>query len=221
LLALPQRNVKRMLADSSIAHAGYLLVAIAAATSVAAPEAGGDALLFGAFTVTGLTRTAGGESLLYYLAAYTVTAVGAFGVAAAIERKDESPMAWDLDRFSGLARRRPVLAAFMATFLVSLAGIPPTAGFMGKLLVFRAAIEAQQYALAIVGVITSAIGAYYYLRVVVHMYFHAPEPELGVPEARSATLDGSLGVAFVLVFALGLGPDRVLELARLGANLLF
>ncbi|HEY3449678.1 MAG TPA: NADH-quinone oxidoreductase subunit N [Myxococcales bacterium] len=201
LLALPQRNVKRMLAYSSIAHAGYLLTGVVAAT--------------------GRTRTEAAEALLFYLLAYTVTAIGAFGVAGALEKKDaDGATAWDLDRFSGLARRRPILAACMAAFLVSLAGVPPTAGFMGKLLVFKAAIDAGQVALAIVGVVTSAVGAYYYLRVVVYMYFRPPDGEPLVEE-RSVALDWGLGLACALVFVLGIGPGQVIELARRGAQLLF
>ncbi len=201
LLALPQRNVKRMLAYSSISHAGYLLVGVAAAT--------------------GATRAESAEALLFYLLSYTVTAVGAFGVAAAIERKEgDGALTWDLDRFSGLARRRPLLAACMAAFLVSLAGVPPTAGFMGKLLVFKAALDAGQVALAIVGVVTSALGAYYYLRVVVYMYFRPPDTE-PLAEERSAALDWGLGLACALVFMLGVGPGQVIELARRGAQLLF
>ncbi|MGC4115171.1 MAG: NADH-quinone oxidoreductase subunit N [Myxococcales bacterium] len=201
LLALPQRNVKRMLAYSSIAHAGYLLTGVMAAT--------------------GRTRSESAEALLFYLLSYTVTAVGAFGVAGAIEKKDGEPSAtWDLDRFSGLARRRPVMAACMAVFLVSLAGVPPTAGFMGKLLVFKAAVDSGQIALAVLGVVTSAIGAYYYLRVVVYMYFRPPDAE-PLTEERSPALDWGLGLACALVFVLGIGPGQVIELARRGAQLLF
>ncbi len=202
LLALPQRSVKRMLAYSSIAHAGYLLLGLAAAGR------------------TGM-KSVGGESLLFYLAAYTLSAIGAFGVSAVMEREDaDSPNAWDLDRFAGLARRRPMLAASMAVFLLSLAGIPPTVGFMGKLLVFRAAIDAGDVALAIFGVVTAAIGAYNYLRVIVFMYFRPSEPST-VEEPRMHALEWALGVACLLVFALGLGPDTLAELARRSAKLLF
>jgi NADH-quinone oxidoreductase subunit N len=201
LIALTQHNVKRMLAYSSIAHAGYVLVGLSSAEGVA--------------------RAAGGEAVLFYLAAYTVTAVGAFGVAAAIEAKDgDGARAWDLSRFAGLSRRRPVLAAFMATFLISLAGIPPTAGFMGKLLIFRAAVESGQVPLAIVGVVTSAIGAYYYLRVVVYMYFRPAEPGAAL-EPHAPALDWALGIACVLVFALGIAPGAVAEIARRGTMWMF
>ena len=140
LLALPQRSVKRMLAYSSIAHAGYLLVGVVSAAVAGARE---KAL----------------AGLLFYLAAYAATAIGAFAVVGALERRarldDEPADAWDLERFAGLARRRPALAFAMAVFLLSLAGIPPTAGFVGKLYLFQAAVGAQLYGLAILGVLTS------------------------------------------------------------------
>jgi NADH-quinone oxidoreductase subunit N len=202
LVALPQRNVKRMLAYSSIAHAGYALVGLAAASVAGA-------------------RVAGGQGLLFYLAAYTVTALGAFGIAAVVERRDpDAANAWDLERFAGLAKRRPMMALLMAAFMLSLAGIPPTAGFMGKVLVFRAALDAGQIALAVIGVVTSAIGAFYYLRVVVYMYFREPEPTV-MAEERMPALEWGLAVACVLVFVLGIGPGRFMEWARLGAERLF
>jgi NADH-quinone oxidoreductase subunit N len=198
LLALPQRSVKRMLAYSSIAHAGYLLVGV-----VAAGAAGARALAT--------------SSLLFYLASYTATVIGAFAVVGALERRDpsggdEPADAWDLARFSGLARRRPGLAFAMALFLLSLAGIPPTAGFFAKLYVFQAAVGAQQYALAIAGVLTSALGAYYYLRVVVHMYFRPPE---GEEETLAAPgLSVGLVAAAVAVVVLGVVADPFASLAR-------
>src|SRR2546426_6906097 len=124
LLAIPQRSVKRMLAYSAIAHAGYLLVAVASMAS-ASPRA--DAT----------------QGLLFYLASYAATVIGAFGVVAIIERRLAlSGSGDDLSSWSGLSDRHPGLAAAMSLFMVSLAGVPPTAGFMAKLTVFRAAIEA-------------------------------------------------------------------------------
>src|SRR5512138_1655456 len=134
LLALPQRSVKRMLAYSSIAHAGYLLVGVLAAAAAGARE---KAL----------------SGILFYLASYTASAIGAFAVIGVIERRargDHEPVeAWDLDRFAGLAKRRPALAFVMTLFLHSMAGVPPTAGFIGKLYVFQAAVGAELYGLAI------------------------------------------------------------------------
>ncbi len=198
LLALPQRSVKRMLAYSSVAHAGYLLVGVVA---TAPPEARPLAL----------------SSILFYLAAYAATVVGAFAVVGALERRgahpgDEPADAWDLARFGGLARRRPALAFAMAVFLASLAGVPPTAGFMAKLLVFQAAVGAERYGLAVVGVLTSTLGAYYYLRVVVYMYMRPPEgAEEGIV---SPAVSLAVAAAAVAVVALGVGPEPVAALAR-------
>jgi NADH-quinone oxidoreductase subunit N len=203
LLALPQRSVKRMLAYSSVAHAGYLLVGVVAAGAAGARE---DAL----------------TGLLFYLAAYTVTVVGAFAVVGALERRepaadDEPEDAWDLARFAGLGRRRPALAFAMTVFLLSLAGVPPTAGFIAKLLVFKAAVGAQAVPLAIAGVATSALGVYYYLRVVVWMYMRPAE---GVEETlASPALSLGLGAAAIAVVVLGIGPERVAMLARAAAGL--
>jgi len=200
LLALPQRSVKRLLAYSSIAHAGYLLVGVVSAGAAVARE---QAL----------------SSILFYLASYTVTVIGAFAVVGALERRgapgDEPADQWDLSRLAGLASRRPALAFAMTVFMLSLAGIPPTAGFVGKLLVFKAAISAQAYGLAVVGVLTSALGAYYYLRVVVYMYMRAPE---GVEEpGPSGGLSFALAASVVAVFALTLGAENVNLIARAAA----
>jgi NADH-quinone oxidoreductase subunit N len=192
LLALPQRSVKRMLAYSSIAHAGYLLVGIAAAAKTVAR---GEAI----------------EALLFYLVAYTLTAAGAFAVVAALERR-EGPEADDLQRYAGLSARHPLLAAAMAIFMVSLGGIPPTAGFIAKLVVFKAAVSAELYTLAIVGVLTSLAGAYYYLRVVVWMYMRPAEA--GEPEAaRSSAAALALAIGALAVVALGVLPDPLAQLA--------
>jgi NADH-quinone oxidoreductase subunit N len=203
LLALPQRSVKRMLAYSSIAHAGYLLIGVVAA-------AHGDA------------REKALAGMLFYLAAYAATAIGAFAVVGALERRargdDEPADAWDLDRFAGLAKRRPALAFAMAVFLLSLAGIPPTAGFVGKLYIFQAALGAELYALAILGVVTSALGAYYYLRVVLYMYF---QPAVGEAEPLSSTsMSVALAVAVVAVVLLGIGADPVVRLAQAAGSIL-
>jgi NADH-quinone oxidoreductase subunit N len=202
LLALPQRSVKRMLAYSSIAHAGYLLVGVVAA---ARPEAREGAL----------------SGILFYLASYTATVIGAFTVVAALEKRartpDEEPAGtWDLARFSGLARRRPGMALAMTVFLVSLAGVPPTAGFVAKLFVFQAAIAAQEYMLAVVGVLTSTLGAYYYLRVVVYMYMRPAEGEAEELEPSPA-IAIAIGVAALLVVVLGVGPEPIASLARAAA----
>ncbi len=125
---------------------------------------------------------------------------------------DEPADAWDLDRLAGLARRRPALAFAMAVFMISLAGVPPTAGFVAKLLVFQAAVGAQAVGLAVIGVLTSALGAYYYLRVVVYMYMRPPAgAEEGI---ASPALSLAVAVAAVAVLALGIGPEPIATLAR-------
>ena len=198
LAALPQRSVKRMLAYSSIAHAGYLLIGVLAAKVDAVR---GQAL----------------SGLLFYLASYTATAIGAFGVVAAIEKntrgEDEPQDAWDLSRFAGLGRRSPALAFAMAVFLLSLAGVPGTAGFMAKLYLFRAAIGAQLYGLALVGILTSILGAYYYLRVIVYMYMRPAEGDEDEAVALPSMAVALTG-AVILVAVLGLWGDPIFRLAQ-------
>jgi NADH-quinone oxidoreductase subunit N len=200
LLALPQKSVKRMLAYSSIAHAGYLLVGV-----ISAAVAGG--------------REKALAGILFYLAAYSATAIGAFAVVGAVERRGEEPSdAWDVQRFAGLASRRPALAFAMAVFLLSLAGIPPTAGFVGKLYIFQAAIGAQLYGLAVLGILTSVLGAYYYLRVVVYMYMRPAE---GEPDAlRSPSMAVALAAAVAAVVLLGLAAEPVVRLAQAATAIL-
>ncbi|HSN92307.1 MAG TPA: NADH-quinone oxidoreductase subunit N [Anaeromyxobacteraceae bacterium] len=197
LLALPQRSVKRMLAYSSIAHAGYLLVGVVSAAAAGA-------------------RPVALAGVLFYLAAYTATAIGAFAVVGALERRgrpdDEPADAWDLGRFAGLAQRRPVLAFAMTIFLLSLAGVPPTAGFVGKLYIFKAAIGSGLYGLAILGVLTSALGAYYYLRVVVYMYMRPAEGEETALSSTAMTV--ALVAAVAVVVVLGVAPDAIVRLAQ-------
>jgi NADH-quinone oxidoreductase subunit N len=197
LLAVPQRNVKRMLAYSSIAHAGYLLLGVAAAAHS--------------------PLSVSGSGVLFYLVAYTATAAGAFAVVAALERDDpDSLAAWDLDRFAGLASRRPMMAFACTVFMVSFAGIPPSAGFMAKLYVFRAALESGMTLSALIGVMTSVLGAYYYLKVVVYMYMRQPEESQQVAPS-SAPLSAALWLAAALVVWLGVSPGSLVELAKSSA----
>lgn len=152
-VAISQKNVKRLLAYSSIAHAGYILIAVASAGSES--------------VVSGIGNSATQGALVYMLA-YMFTNLGAFGVALAIEKEDGSGT--DLDDFIGLSKSRPILAAAMAVFMLSLTGIPLTAGFVGKLLVFQSAVQAGLFGLAIIGVLTSVVSAFYYVRIIVNMY---------------------------------------------------
>ncbi|MCB9450717.1 MAG: NADH-quinone oxidoreductase subunit N [Anaerolineaceae bacterium] len=149
IVAISQTNVKRMLAYSSIAHAGYIMIAVAAAGTAGVAN---DA-----------TRAA-----LLYLMAYMFTNLGAFGIAMAIEKDDGSDTG--VDNFVGLAKSQPALAAMMTVFMLSLTGIPLTGGFIGKWFVFKSALDAGLVPVAIIGVLTSVISAFYYVRIIVNMY---------------------------------------------------
>ena len=150
------------------------------------------------------------RGILFYLFSYTVMAVGAFGVVAALERREdeEKEFAWDLDQFAGLATRRPWWALAMAIFMLSLGGIPPTIGFMGKLLIFRSAIDAGLVGLSIVGVLASAAGVYYYLRVVVYMYMR-PAPEGAATPARHWGTEVALVLSTVACVLFGVVPGWI------------
>jgi NADH-quinone oxidoreductase subunit N len=191
LTALAQSNLKRMLAYSSIAHAGYLLTALVAAPRLA------------------------GEAMLFYLVAYAAVNLGAFGTIAALSRDGREPLS--LGDVAGLADRRPALAAALAVFLVSLTGIPVTAGFVGKFYLFNAAVTAGWVVLALVGVLMSVVSAYYYLRVVVAMYMREPAGEdAWSPVSPSAAF--ALAVSAALTLLLGVWPAPVLTLARIAAR---
>jgi NADH-quinone oxidoreductase subunit N len=191
LAALAQSNLKRMLAYSAVAHAGYLLTALVAAPIVA------------------------GEAMLFYLVAYAAVNLGAFGAIAALTREGREPLS--LRDVAGLAERRPALAAALAVFLVSLTGIPVTAGFVGKFYLFGAAVAAGWVELALVGVLMSVVSAYYYLRVVVAMYMREPEgQDEWSPVAPEAAV--ALAVSAALTLVLGVWPAPVLTLARLAAR---
>ncbi|MEK7682478.1 MAG: NADH-quinone oxidoreductase subunit N [Chloroflexota bacterium] len=189
IAAIAQSNIKRMLAYSSIAHAGYILMALpAASVSGVAPGALSAAL--------------------FYLFAYLFSNLGAWAVVLAVEQAENAGL--QIDDYAGLARRRPGLALAMAIFMLSLTGLPPTVGFIGKFFIFRAAIDAGQIWLALVGVITSLISAYYYLRVVVVMYMRA-----GEPETRSeAWLNATIGLTAAATFVFGILPGPILTLAE-------
>ena len=214
LLALPQRNVKRMLAYSSIAHAGYLLLGVAA---LFAPQAGtpdkhgllSAGPLLGSVD-PGPLATQVYKGLLFYLLGYTVTAVGAFGVVSALERREDETRGntWDLERFAGLAQRKPGWAVAMAAFMLSLGGVPPTVGFLGKLMLFSAAVDAGLIGLAIVGILASVAGVYYYLRVVVYMFMR-PAPADVQPPLRYWATEAALVISAVAVIALGLIPGPI------------
>ncbi|MFL5776021.1 MAG: NADH-quinone oxidoreductase subunit N [Chloroflexota bacterium] len=184
LIALTQDNVKRMLAYSSIAHTGYMLVGLAA-------YAGGQQL--------------GLEGLLFYAAAYSFMNLGGFAVIAAMQKR--AGVTSSLDTFAGLGRREPLLGALMTLFLLSLTGIPPTAGFFAKALVILAAVQAGGWVsfLAVLAVINAAIAAFYYLRVVVYMYMREATTD-AEPPRHGRLLWSGLAVATALTILLGFFP---------------
>lgn len=186
IIALVQDNIKRMLAYSSIAHAGYLMVGLAAGT-------------------------AGGYSaVLYYLLAYTLMNVGAFGVVAFYERQKGLDFT-DINNYAGLGFKRPAMGVLLSIFLFSLAGIPPFVGFVGKYQVFAAAVNADFIGLAIVGVLASAASVYYYLRPMVYLYMR--EPHKDVPLVQAGWIfKTSLIVLAILTLYFGIAPGGLSDL---------
>jgi NADH-quinone oxidoreductase subunit N len=180
-----QTNVKRMLAYSSIAHAGYIMLGIIATTNT------------------------GKAAVLFYLLAYAVTNIGALGIVALLGTAQEPHD--ELRDFAGLWNSRPALAGLMTVFLLSLGGFPPTAGFIGKWYIFSAAVERGHYWLAIIGVLTSVISVFFYLRIVVMMYM-TEGPEMVRPRVPATAMAG-LALATFAVIYLGVLPTRVLALA--------
>ncbi|GAB4156751.1 MAG: NADH-quinone oxidoreductase subunit N [Candidatus Promineifilaceae bacterium] len=180
VVALAQPNIKRMLAYSSIAHAGYILIGVAA--GVSSPD--------------------GVSAALFYMLAYLFTNLGAFAVVIAVERQHNTGTL--LDDFKGLARRAPLLSLAMAYFMLSLTGVPPTGGFSGKFYIFRAAIEADLVWLAVVGVVTSIISGYFYLRVVYLMFMHEGAGEISAKPVLNVAV--ALTVLGTLLLGLLPGP---------------
>jgi len=191
LAALVQTNVKRMLAYSSIAHAGYILVAFAATTVV------------------------GVAAVLFYLAAYALMKVGAFLVLAHLGQTGEKRL--EIQDYAGLGQKQPVLAACFSLFLLSLLGLPATGGFLGKFFAFQAALDSRIVWLVVIAAINSVVGAYYYLRVIVAMYFWEPSKEY-TPTKVAPALVVALIVAAAGTIYLGLFPARVLLLAKSAAD---
>jgi NADH-quinone oxidoreductase subunit N len=187
VVAIAQSNLKRMLAYSSIAHAGYMLVGLVAGGAV------------------------GTSAVLFYLLTYAFTTAGAFGVITLCERVRAEAV--EVGDYAGLARRHPLLAATLGLFLLSLIGIPPLAGFVGKFYVFGAAVRAGYVWLAVIGVLNSAVAAYYYLRVIVYMYMREPE---GVATAFAPSFAGSLALVIALlgIVLLGVVPAPFADLAQ-------
>ncbi len=193
IAALAQKDIKRMLAYSSVAHAGYILVGVAPGTK------------------------AGMQAVLFYLMAYAFMNIGAFAVVTALERR--SDIGSTITDYAGLGKRNPLLALAMLLFMVSLTGIPPFVGFWGKLYVFGAAVQANMSWLAVVGVINSAISAFYYLGIVVQMYMRVPnvsdEDDIeAIPVNLSAPVVITLAIAAIITIILGVWPTPLVNLTN-------
>jgi NADH-quinone oxidoreductase subunit N len=192
--AVVQTNVKRMLAYSSIAHGGYLLIALVSANDI------------------------GKAAVLFYLLTYAVTNLGAFGIVSVLEDGDR-PLD-SVDDYAGLWTARPALAGLMTIFLLSLGGLPPLGGFIGKWYVFSAAVAAGYNWLAVIGVVSSVISVFFYLRLIVKMYM-TPGPD--APRARPvpALAGAALALSAAIVIYLGILPSRVLDLAARSISTIF
>ncbi|WP_029391705.1 NADH-quinone oxidoreductase subunit NuoN [Streptomyces xiaopingdaonensis] len=187
IVAITQTDIKRLLAYSSIAHAGFLLAGVVALSEE------------------------GVSSVLFYLGAYSFVTLGAFAVVTLV--RDAGGEATHLSKWAGLGRRSPLLAAVFALFLLAFAGIPLTSGFSGKFAVFKAAAESGAGALVVVGVASSAIAAFFYLRVIVLMFFSEPKadgPSVAVPSALTST---AIAVGVAVTVVLGVAPQYFLDLA--------
>ena len=197
LIAIRQDNIKRLLAYSTIAHAGYLMVGVAAI----------------ARTVDG--GSSGPSGVLFYIGGYAATNLAAFAVVIAISERIGSDA---IDDFAGMARRSPYLAGVLAFSMVSLIGLPPTVGFVTKFYIFGSAVETNLEWLAIVGVLNSVVSAYYYLRVVKVMYLSPPLSE--EPIGPGAPLRLAILAAFAGVAFFGIYPTPLLKLATAAAAVL-
>jgi NADH-quinone oxidoreductase subunit N len=193
IAALVQDNVKRLLAYSSIAHAGYLLVAFASLPANGIPAA------------------------MFYTASYAAMNVGAFAVVGHFASTGERYVT--IEDYAGLGKRSPLLASVLTVFLLSLIGIPITGGFFAKFYVFSAAMQSNLIGLTIVGVINSAVAAYYYLRIIVFMYMREPRQEVPVTPVPMG-LGFALGLSLAITIYLGVQPTRVLDYAQKSVELL-
>ncbi len=195
IVAVTQTDVKRLLAYSSIAHAGFIMTGVIAAS------------------------TAGLSASLFYLAVYGFTTIGAFAVVTLV--RDATGEAVHLSRWAGLGRRSPLVAGIFAFFLLAFAGIPLTSGFTGKFAVFRAAIAGGATPLVIVGVLSSAVAAFFYVRVIVLMFFSEPAIDGPVVVVPSALTASAVGVGALATLVFGVVPEPLLSLANNAATQLF
>lgn len=194
IVALAQQSIKRMLAYSSIAHAGYAFVALVA------------------------HNVLGATSILYYLTAYALMSLGAFTVLMVVARREDYRYAFD--DYAGLGSTNPLLAAVMSLFMLALAGFPPTAGFAGKFYIFSAAVQSGHYVLALIGVLTSVISVVYYIRVIMLMYMHEPRAG-GQIASVSPTSLAVLGIAAFGILYMGVFPGGIMRLAERSVQMLF
>jgi NADH-quinone oxidoreductase subunit N len=194
VVGMAQSNIKRMLAYSSVAHGGYLLLAVLSANDV------------------------GKSALLFYLLTYAITNIGAFGVIAVLDNADRPND--QIRDYAGLWNTHPGLATLMTIFLLSLGGFPPMAGFIAKWYVFSAAINAGYAWLAIIGVLTSVVSVFFYLRIVVMMYMTATDTPAQFP-AVPKVAGAALIVSAILIFYLGILPTQVIELAAASIGTIF
>src|SRR5215471_1100480 len=191
--ALTQSNIKRMLAYSSIAHAGDVLVALTARSQP------------------------GTAAAMFYLAAYALMNIGAFAVVVHLSGKGERFTA--IEDFAGLGVRQPVTAALLSVFLLSLIGVPLTAGFFGKFYIFKAALESHLVWLSVLGLLNSAVAAFYYLRIMVMMYMHEPSEAVQAAEPLPFGIGAALVLPAIGTFVLGIFPGWVLDFAGKSSNL--
>jgi NADH-quinone oxidoreductase subunit N len=190
--AIGQKNIKRLMAYSSIGHMGYALVGLASGTAE------------------------GAQGVLVYLAIYVAMTLGSFAIILAMKRNGQAME--QISDFAGLSRTNPLLAFFFAMFLFSLAGIPPLAGFFAKFYVFIAAIKAGLFTLAVIGVLTSVVGAFYYLSIIKVMYFDEPLPKLDPVRLELRTVLAVAGLFNILFFAY---PGPLVSVATAAAKSLF
>jgi NADH-quinone oxidoreductase subunit N len=195
IVAITQRDVKRLLAYSSIAQAGYILTGVIAA------------------------NTSGLSGSLFYLAAYGFATIGAFAIVTLV--RDTGGEASHLSSWAGLGRRSPLVAGLFALFLIAFAGIPLTSGFTGKFAVFRAAIQGGALPLVVVGVVSSAILAFPYVRMIVLMFFSEPATDGPVVVRPSAFTGVAVGLGAIVTVVLGIIPQPLLSLANHAASHLF
>jgi NADH-quinone oxidoreductase subunit N len=188
LLAIPQSNIKRLLAYSSIAHAGYILMAF---------------VPYGDAAITAKAISSG----MFYLAIYAITSFGIWAIVTMLEKAEGGGL--NLENFSGMGRKYPLVGVCMLIFLLSFIGIPPLLGFWGKLTLFRTALEGGYLSLAVVGILTSLLSAYYYLRIVYFMFMRSGEPEIHMDKWAMTIMV----LAAIMILLLGLLPGLAFSLA--------